>query len=103
MHAHTIITYSFGKLGRFLVGREEGRSGYMVLCRDIFDRLAPDTQVRITFDGVTVFAPSYGDETLGNLLVQYPDILLIDPDASYPVKKALETIEITRGITFIYG
>jgi hypothetical protein len=51
---------------------------------------------------VTVFAPSYGDETLGNLLVQYPDILLIDPNASYPVKKALETIEITRGITFIY-
>jgi hypothetical protein len=35
-----------------------------VLKRDVFDKIKDDEKVSFTFDGVAIFNPSYGDETL---------------------------------------
>lgn len=98
----TVVTYSMWKLGKFLVWREEWENAYYVIKRDVFDKLKNTDQAKFIFDNVTIFTPSFGDETLGKLFDEYPQKLIIDIKASYPVKKALETIEITRKIKFLY-
>ncbi|MDQ7010099.1 MAG: hypothetical protein Q9M94_07470 [Candidatus Gracilibacteria bacterium] len=99
---NNIIIYDLAKLGRFLMGREDGGNGYFVIKRDVFDILKDGEIVKFTMKKGTIMNPSYADETVGRFIKEFPGIVFVDKDLGYAVEKVFETLEITNGIKVEY-
>lgn len=97
-----IKVYNMGKLGKFLMWREEWQNAYFVIKRDVFDVLKEDEIVKFTLEWQVIMNPSYADETIARFIKEYPWKVFVDKDLWYAVKKVFETLELTSNIQVEY-
>ncbi len=88
------------KFGTTLISRQTGREAFSALQPFLRD-VKSDEIIKVDFDGVLVFSPSWGDEFLTPLLNKYGDRLLLKNTTNPSVGATLEILEETIGKNFV--
>ena len=80
------------KFGTMLVSRSSGREALLAFQPTL--NMIPETEtIEISFDGVTTFSPSWGDEFLSPLQIKYGSRLTLDASSNLSVRVTLELLE----------
>lgn len=88
------------KFGTTLISRQTGKEAFSALQPFLKD--AKDGEViKVDFDGVLTFSPSWGDEFLTPLLNTYGNRLLLENTENPSVQATLEILEKTVGKSFL--
>jgi hypothetical protein len=87
------------KFGTTLISRQTGREAFSALQPFLKDA-KDDEIIKVDFDGVFVFSPSWGDEFLTPLFNKYGDRLLLKNTTNPSVEATLEILEKTIGKNF---
>lgn len=88
--------------GIYLGGREEGRTAFQYLKREL-DSLAEKEQLFFDLSDMRALAPSWCDEFFGEAAVHYPNRIVIDETIPMGLKKSFEVISDARKIDFSFG
>lgn len=89
--------FDMAQFGSILSGRDEGLLAYNQL-NNLLSKLPKSTILSIDVSRVQILNPSFADETIGTLLINYPGRVEVAGEPSLPVKKSLETVEESRGV-----
>ena len=87
------------KFGTTLISRQTGREAFSAL-QPFLKNVEDDEIIKVDFDGVLTFSPSWGDEFLTPLLNVYGDRLLLKDTKNPSVQATLEILEKTIGKNF---
>lgn len=87
------------KFGTTLISRQTGREAFSALQPFLAD-LKNDETIKVDFDGVFTFSPSWGDEFLTPLLNRYGDRLVLKNTSNPSVMATLEILQTTIGKQF---
>ena len=89
------------KFGTTLISRQAGKEAWAAFQSSLVG-VGPDENIKVDFDGVITFSPSWGDEFLTPLLKQLGGrLILLDTD-NPSVKVTVELIERTQNKKFIH-
>ena len=80
------------KFGTTLISRQAGREAFSAF-QSTLTELETSESLEIDFDGVITFSPSWGDEFLTPLLIQFGDRLVLLPSNNPSVKATLDILE----------
>ncbi len=90
------MTIKLKKFGDILISRQTGREAFSAFS-PLLKKLKDNENIRVDFDGVITFSPSWGDEFLTPLLDRYgPRLVLMNTD-NPSVKATLEVLGRTAG------
>lgn len=81
------------KFGTVLTSRPAGKEAYLVAKAYSLPKEHNET-IEVDFSGVEVFAPSWADEFLTPLFLEYPGKVILLPSDNASVKAALEVISL---------
>lgn len=88
------------KLGTTLTSRQIGKESYLGF-RPNLDKIKRGEIVEVNFEGVTTFAPAWGDEFLSPLLKKYgKKLVLVNTGNNPSVKITLEILSSLGGKNF---
>jgi len=87
------------KFGTTLISRQTGREAFSAL-QPFLKNAKDDEIIKVDFDSVLTFSPSWGDEFLTPLLGAYEDRLLLKNTKNPSVQATLEILEKTIGKNF---
>ena len=80
------------KFGTTLISRPAGKEAFLVVQPEL-KGIPEDERIEIDFEGVAVFTPSWADEFITPLLVQYKKRIVLANTENPSVKATLETLE----------
>lgn len=84
------------KFGDMLISRPAGREAYLALSAYITKGKEKDEEVEIDFSGVKVMTPSWGDEVITKLLLEFPHVRL-EHTENPTVRATLDTLREYSG------
>ena len=87
------------KFGTTLISRQSGKEA-LAAFQSVLAQAKPDEVLKIDFDGVITFSPSWGDEFLTPLLNQFGDRLVLSPSDNPSVRITIELLEKTQNKKF---
>lgn len=87
------------KFGRILTSREIGREAFAAF-KSTLATLNASENIEVDFNGVTTLSPSWADEFIGILLVNYSDRLILKNTSNPSVKITLELLEKIHELKF---
>lgn len=87
------------KFGTTLISRQTGKEAALA-SQSLFKGLGVEETIKVDFDGVLTFSPSWGDEFLTPLLNKYRDRLILKNTNNLSVKATLEILQTTIGKQF---
>jgi hypothetical protein len=85
------------KFGTTLTSRDDGREAYAAM-RSVLDSVEIKDGLKINFEGVNTFTPSWGDEFITPLFKIFGDKLILKNLKNPSVIMTLSTIEKANGI-----
>ena len=88
------------KFGTTLISRQTGREAFSAL-QSFLRNVKNDKIIKVDFDGVLTFSPSWGDEFLTPLLNDYGDRLILKNTKNPSVEATIEILEKTIGKNFV--
>jgi len=80
------------KFGTLLISRQAGREAFVAFQSQL-KTLKEDENLEMDFEGVTIFAPSWGDEFLTPLFKQFKDRLILKNTKNPSVVATLDLLE----------
>lgn len=83
---------SLEKFGTTLISRQAGKEAYAAFLPSL-QKVTPDENVIVDFDGVITFSPSWGDEFLSPLQTSYGSRLSLKNTSNPSVKATLSLLE----------
>jgi len=87
------------KFGTTLISRQTGREAFLALQPFLKD-VKKDEIIKVDFDDILTFSPSWGDEFLTPLLNIYGDRLVLKNTSNPSVMATLEILQTTIGKRF---
>jgi len=87
------------KFGTLLSGRMLGKEAFSAFLPSLND-IKDDEEIKVDFEGVDVFSPSWGDEFLGSLLKKFGNRVVLKNTENPSVKSTLEFLEKINKIKF---
>jgi hypothetical protein len=87
------------KFGTTLISRQTGKEAALA-SQSLFAGVSESEPIKVDFDGVLTFSPSWGDEFLTPLLNKYGDRLVLKNTSNPSVKATLEILQTTVGKQF---
>ncbi len=88
------------KFGTLLLSRPSGREA-LAAFQPRLKEIPPGENIEVDFNGVTTFSPSWGDEFLTQLALQFSDRVKLLPSDNLSVKATLDILEQTSGKKFL--
>ncbi len=80
------------KFGTTLTSRQDGKEAYSAF-KNTLNSIAKDEKVEIDFAGVITFTPSWADEFITPILIQFSDKVTLNNTDNPSVKATLELLE----------
>lgn len=96
------MTIQLKKFGTTLISRQTGRESFLAL-QPMLKDIKDSENIEIDFEGVLTFSPSWGDEFLTPLLVEYGDRLILKNTANLSVQATMDILEKSTGKKFRRG
>jgi len=93
------MTIYLKKFGTLLSGRMLGKEAFSAFLPSLND-IKDDEEIKVDFEGVDVFSPSWGDEFLGSLLKKFGNRVVLKNTENPSVKSTLEFLEKINKIKF---
>lgn len=87
------------KFGTTLISRQSGKEAFAAL-QSTLTELKTGENLEVDFDGVITFSPSWGDEFLTPLLIQFGDRLILLPTDNPSVRITMDILEKTQNKKF---
>ncbi|MDD5528294.1 MAG: DUF4325 domain-containing protein [Patescibacteria group bacterium] len=87
------------KFGTTLVSRQMGKEAFLAFSPSL-NAAKEKEAVRVDFEGVNTFSPSWGDEFLTPLHEKFGDNLILLPTENPSVKMTVEMLEEINNIKF---
>lgn len=84
------------KFGELLISRPAGREAYLAASAYILPKDPIQEEIILDFDGVKVFAPSWGDEFITKLIEQYPNRVVFENTQNPSVQATLEILNLRK-------
>ncbi len=88
------------KFGTTLLSRSAGREA-LAAFQPTLREIPSGENIEVDFNGVLTFSPSWGDEFLTPLVLQFPDRVTLLPSDNLSVKATLDILEQTSGKKFL--
>jgi len=85
------------KLGEILVSRPAGREVYLAMSAYLTKGLPKDETIEIDFSGVKVLTPSWADEVITKIALDFKNLKLVNT-ANPTVKATLKTLMEYSGL-----
>jgi len=95
-----IFLKNFG--GIYLNGREEGRSAFLALEKEIAS-LDSEQKLFIDCSEIAVLAPSWCDEFFGEAEEKHSGIMVVDDRIHEGFRKSFNVVAESRKISFLFG
>ncbi len=86
------MVIALNKFGRILTSREIGREAFAAF-ESTLAALNNSETIEVDFEGVTTLSPSWADEFIGVLLINYGNRLILKNTSNPSVKITLELLE----------
>lgn len=87
------------KFGTTLISRQSGKEAFLAF-QPALKSTEDKEVVEVDFDGVSTFSPSWGDEFLTPLLIEYGQRLILTNTSNSSVKATIEILEESTGKSF---
>ena len=92
------MNVNLAKFGNTLIFRDRGKEAFSAFKPEL-EKLKPDEEICIDFDGVLTFSPSWGDEFLTPLYEEFGEKLtLANVQNNSSVVASMNTLKETRGM-----
>ena len=91
---------TLNKFGTILTSRQSGREAFSAF-QPSLSIIGPKEVLEVDFDGITTFAPSWGDEFLRPLQEAYGSRLLLHVSNNPSVQVTLEILEEAHQFKFV--
>ncbi|MFH1610489.1 MAG: DUF4325 domain-containing protein [Patescibacteria group bacterium] len=86
------MTIYLKKFGTLLNGRMVGGEAFAAFLPSLSD-LKDNEKIKVDFEGVDVFSPSWGDEFLSSLIKKFGDKVVLENTQNPAVKTTLDFLE----------
>lgn len=93
------MTIQLKKFGSTLVSRQAGKEAYAAF-QPALEKMPKNETVKIDFEGVTVFTPSWGDEFISPLQKRLGNNLVLKNTENPSVQATLSLLEEINGKKF---
>ncbi|KKU60014.1 MAG: hypothetical protein UX81_C0005G0010 [Parcubacteria group bacterium GW2011_GWA2_47_12] len=90
------------KFGTTLLSRQNGREAFAAFQSNLAS-LGEKEDLKLDFEGIITFSPSWGDEFLSPLIKQYGSRMVLMNTGNPSVKATLELLEKINQLTFNVG
>jgi len=81
------------KFGTTLLSRQAGKEAALA-CRALLRNIKKNEKIEVSFENISTFSPSWGDEFLTPLLNKYKDRLVLKLTDNFSVTNTIEMLEI---------
>jgi hypothetical protein len=90
------------KFGTTLLSRQAGKEAALV-CQALLKDIKRNEKIEVDFEGVLTFSPSWGDEFLTPLLIEFKDNLILRNTANPSVQVTIDILQSIVGKKFNLG